>query len=140
MNCQFCDTQTIEKQKIYETSTAFVIYNIRPANKGQCVVIPKRHITNIRDLSDDECAILLKLVKLVSEKLEEYLKPAGFNYGWNEGKYAGQSIEHVHIHVLPRFENDAVFKHHLFHRKQEDKKDLTEEELTSKVKEFRKIF
>ena len=71
---------------------------------------------------------------------DEHLKPIGFNYGFNEGGYAGQRVFHFHFHILPRFETDNVQKYHLFHRKPEDKIILTEEEMNLSVEEFRKIF
>ena len=131
MDCPFCDVSVIERQKIWETEQEIVLYNIRPANKGQCLVAPKRHVTSIHDLPDDEVKSLFQTVKRVAGKLKQYLNPTGFNYGFNEGSYAGQSVMHLHFHVLPRFEGDAVMRHHLFHRKKEDKRNLTLEELTS---------
>lgn len=140
MNCPFCDENVIKNQSIFGTENEYVIYNISPANKGQCVVVPKRHVENIRELTDKEAESLFKTVKIVSKKLKEYLKPIGFNFGFNEGSYAGQRVFHFHFHILPRFENDAVSKYHLFHRKPEDKISLTEEEMIFSVEEFRKIF
>ena len=140
MNCPFCDENVIKNQSIFETENEYVIYNISPANKGQCVVVPKRHVEDIRELTDKEAGSLFETVKMVSEKLNKHLKPIGFNYGFNEGSYAGQRVFHFHFHILPRFETDNVQKYHLFHRKLEDKIILTEEEMNFSVEEFRKIF
>ncbi len=140
MTCPFCDKKVIENQKIFETLTEFVIYNIRPANKGQCLVIPKRHVTNIRELSENELSSLFNTVKFVSEKLNSALKAKGFNYGFNEEKIAGQSIEHFHFHILPRYTNDKIPEFHLFHRDPKTKKNLEEKELKKFVEEFKSFF
>ncbi len=138
--CEFCNLGIIEKQKIYETKNEFVIYNIRPTTKGQCLVIPKKHVTNIRELSKDELSSLINTIQFVSEKLNSNLTSIGFNYGFNEGEFAGQSIKHFHFHILPRYQDDKALKFHLFHRDPKNKKNLDELELKKVVDEFKKIF
>lgn len=140
MDCPFCNNEIIEKQKIYETDSEYVLYNIRPANKGQCIVVPKRHVQNIRELSESEAGSLFKTVRSVSVILEEYLHPDAFNYGFNEGIYSGQTVEHLHFHIMPRFKGDTLPEFHLFHRDPKTKKDLSDDELKPSVQEFRKIF
>ena len=140
MQCPFCNKERIDKQKIHETKTEYVIYSCRPANKGQCLVIPKRHVKNIRELSPEESASLLKTVRLVSIKLHEYLKPAGFNYGFNEEECSGQSIEHLHFHIMPRYKDDTLPRYHLFHRHPDTKRNLSDEELKPFIQEFRGLF
>lgn len=137
--CPFCTKN--QGHKIYENELIYVIYNIRPGkNKGRCFVIPKRHVESIRELTEKELIVLFKTVKFISSRLAKYLKPEGFNYGWNEGKIAGQTIKHFHFHIMPRYKNDGMFKFHLFHRNPKDKKDLSEEELKPLIEEFKKIF
>ena len=140
MECPFCSEEIIEKQKIYETDSEYIIYSIRPANKGQCLVIPKRHVQNIRELSESEAGSLMKTVRLVSITLKHHLKPDAFNYGFNEGAYSGQTVEHLHFHILPRFKGDNLPEFHLFHRDPRKKQNLTDDELKPFVEEFRKIF
>jgi diadenosine tetraphosphate (Ap4A) HIT family hydrolase len=138
ISCPFCILN--HKHKIYESDKSFVIYNIRPGkNKGRCVVIPKRHVTNIRELSEEEIFDLIKIVQKVSVKLSNYLHPLGFNYGWNEGIIAGQTIDHIHFHIMPRYDNDGLSKHHLFHRNPKDSIDLSDEELQPLVEEFKSL-
>lgn len=140
MTCPFCDKKIIEKHKIYETDNEYVLYNIRAANKGQCLVVPKRHVKNIKELNDSEVSSLLKTVKFVSSLLDKKLKPIGFNYGFNEGNYSGQTVEHFHFHIMPRFEGDNLPEFHLFHRSPEIKRNLSDEELKPFVEEFRELF
>jgi histidine triad (HIT) family protein len=139
-DCPFCNPAVIENQKIYETETEYVLYNIRKTNRGRCEVVPKRHVKNIRELSEKETASILNTVKLVSQKLFEYLKPDGFNFGFNEGERAGQAIDHFHFHIFPRFKDDSMPEFHLFHGGPKTKKNLTPDELQKLTKEFRKLF
>lgn len=135
-HCPFCDEKITGTQKIYETDSEFVLYNLSPANRGQCLVIPKRHVANVRELTDKEAASLFKTVKYVAQKLEEYLSPERFNYGFNESAYSGQTVFHFHFHILPRFLDDSMQKYHLFHRNPEAKLKLSEEEMQKAVEEF----
>jgi len=140
MICPLCDEINIRRQNIFNTEHSVVFYSIRPANKGQCIVVPRRHVTNIRELDVDEAADLMESVRHVSTILKSHLRPEGFNYGFNEGSISGQTIEHLHFHVLPRFKDDNLPEFHLFHREPKNKKNLSHRELVPIVKEFRKVF
>lgn len=139
MFCPFCNPTIIQKQSIYQNDLVFVLYNIRPANKGQCLVVPKRHVENIRELDTEELSSLMMTMQRVSTKLNHYIKPNGFNYGFNEGSYAGQIVNHFHFHIMPRFENDSLPEFHLFHRDPKTKRDLTDSEIEPFVEEFKKL-
>jgi diadenosine tetraphosphate (Ap4A) HIT family hydrolase len=104
------------------------------------LVVPKRHIVCIRQLLTAEINSLFNTVKFVSEKLNKYLKPQGFNYGFNEGKVAGQEVEHFHFHILPRFSKDSCLSYHIFHGDPVKKKYWSGKKFQALVKEFRKIF
>jgi histidine triad (HIT) family protein len=138
--CPFCNPDIIKKQKLFETETEYVLYNIRKTNKGRCLVVPKRHVGNLRELSEKEQASLIKTVSIVSGKLEEYLHPDGINYGFNEGSISGPVVPHFHFHILPRFQNDPIMKYHLFHGDPKLRSDLDKENLQLLVDEFKKIF
>jgi diadenosine tetraphosphate (Ap4A) HIT family hydrolase len=140
MTCPFCDHATISKQKIFETESEYVFYTIRKSTRGRCLVVPKRHVVSVKGLSEEEAASLFKTVRYVSQKLSAYLKPAGINYGFNEGEIAGQSVEHFHFHIMPRFTGDNLPEFHLFHSDPKIKRDMADEELLERVKEFRLIF
>lgn len=139
-NCPFCNPEIIERQKIWETKNEYVLYNIRKTNKGRCLVIPKRHVENIRDLKNSERDSLFKTVQKISEIIGKYLKSDGINYGFNEGKCAGQMVSHLHVHILPRFNKDSLPEFHLFHEDPEINIDLNSEELDKLVTEFKKVF
>lgn len=138
--CPFCSQLNIEKQKIFETDNEYVLYNIRKSNRGRCLVVPKRHVNTIRELTDFELESLFKTIRFVSTKLHADLKPQGINYGFNEGEIAGQVVPHFHVHIYPRFDDDNVTKYHLFHSDPAKTNDWNEVELSELVFEFRKIF
>ncbi len=140
IGCPFCDEKVIKNQKLWETDTEYVFYNIRKTNRGRCLVVPKRHVENIRELNAGEVSSLFQTVQTASKVLSKYLKPDGINYGFNEGRYVGQMVNHFHFHILPRFKNDPVLKYHLFHGDPKHKNDLNPKELNKLVTEFREVF
>ena len=78
-----------------------------PISEGHALVIPIRHIESIYDLSEEEQTNLWALVGRVRQTLVEKLHPDGFNIGVNDGAAAGQTIDHAHIHVIPRRKGDV---------------------------------
>ncbi len=86
----------------------FAIYDKFPVNPGYALVIPRRHCENYFDLSQEEqlaCVVALNHIKGIIQK--KY-KPDGFNIGVNAGSVAGQTIGHVHIHLIPRYRGDVA--------------------------------
>jgi len=138
MKCPLCDLENIEKQKFLETDTEYVIYNKWAATEGQCLVIPKRHVETIRDLSEVELINLIKTVQKVSEILNYHLNPEGFNYGFNEKSLAGQHFNHLHFHIIPRFKNDNISNNLI--PKPKTIKKLSDEELKSYVRKCKLFF
>ncbi len=135
MNCSLCDIEELKEQIIYETDNERVIYNKQAMTEGQCLIYPKRHVNNIRELNLEDFLSLMKTLQEVSIKFSQKLKAQGFNYGFNEGKIAGQHIDHLHIHIIPRYENEIIS----LLPKPEVTRKLTNEELKLKVKEFSKM-
>ena len=104
--CLFCNSK--ESGIAYENDLAFASYDTYPISNQHCLIIPKRHIADYFELSNEEliaCNDLIKIVKL--EVLEKDKSIKGFNIGTNAGKIAGQSIMHCHIHLIPRREGDV---------------------------------
>lgn len=106
--CPFCGIirGEQESEKVYEDEDVLAILDIRPSTPGHTLVIPKKHKQNINQLSEADMASLFSAVDKVVEKIGSALSPDGFNVGWNQGEAAGQAVPHIHIHVLPRFEDD----------------------------------
>ena len=118
--CIFCDKikQLGENQ---QTSYWAVVGDAYPVNKGHLLIVPKRHITATDDITANEWYDLQQTIgavkRLISDEekqkevfgkiiTEEDTYPDGFNIGINEGKAAGQTIPHLHIHVIPRYFGD----------------------------------
>ncbi|MDP1884588.1 MAG: HIT family protein [Candidatus Moranbacteria bacterium] len=140
MGCPFCDPETIAKQKIFETENEYVFYNLGPRTKGQCLVVPKRHVESVRELDEAELASLLQTVKTVSTKLNDYLQPVAFNYGFNEGAMAGQTVPHLHFHIMPRYADDGIQEVHIFRNSSDEKRFMDWADAELLVGEFKKIF
>lgn len=88
----------------------FIILNAFPYNPGHLMVAPYRHIGDLHDLTDGEARELFEIVNKSLRLLKEVMNPAGFNIGLNVGKAAGAGIaEHVHTHIVPRWEGDTNF-------------------------------
>lgn len=79
-----------------------------PVSEGHCLIIPKRHVISIDELTDSELKDLYVVMKQIKILLCETYQPDGFNIGINEGEAAGQTVEHLHIHIIPRYEGDVV--------------------------------
>lgn len=140
MNCPFCNPEIITKQTITETERERVFYNLSPKTKGQCLVVPKRHVVGLRELDAEELASLMQTVKMVAEKLQTYLQPVGFNFGVNEGEQAGQTVPHLHFHIMPRYADDGIGQAHIFRKSPEERKFMAPEEIKVLVDEFKSIF
>ena len=95
------------KKRIFENSVGFVIYDKFAVSKGHCLIIPKREYPDYFESTDEEIIGLNKLLFQTREYLKEKYNPDGFNVGINSGEYAGQTVFHMHIHLIPRYKNDV---------------------------------
>lgn len=103
--CPFC---AVPSHRILEsTDHAFVILDAYPVSPGHSLVISRRHIADIFDLTATEIGDILQVVRSTRERIERTLQPSGYNVGVNIGSDAGQTVVHVHIHVIPRFLGDS---------------------------------
>lgn len=107
--CYFCDIKTNFESKVYETPTSIIFRDNFPITHLHTLIVPKEHIANIFDLSESQYIHLFDLVKEESKKLLK-LDPSikGFNIGVNQGEVSGQTVNHVHIHLIPRREGDVL--------------------------------
>tara|TARA_B100001769_G_C22079262_1_gene581413 strand:+ start:1210 stop:1611 length:402 start_codon:yes stop_codon:yes gene_type:complete len=104
--CLFCKTKN--NKYIFENDLAFATFDSYPVSKFHLLIIPKRHLENYFELSDDENLACNKIIILCKNKLEKDDQTiSGFNIGSNIGKDAGQSINHCHIHLIPRRPGDV---------------------------------
>ena len=104
--CLFCDAK--KSGIVHENHLAYASYDSYPVSDHHCLIIPRRHIKDYFDMTNDElieCNDLIQIVK--NEILSKDINVKGFNVGTNAGKIAGQSIMHCHIHLIPRREGDV---------------------------------
>lgn len=105
-DCPFCHI-AFDVTILCETETALAILDRFPVSKGHTLIIPKRHTANYFDLSPEEQTELWTLVNQTKQKLHNLYHPDGYNVGININPAAGQTIFHVHIHLIPRYHNDT---------------------------------
>jgi ATP adenylyltransferase len=95
---------------LWRTNLSIVVLNQYPYNNGHLLIAPARHIGELGQLNDDELMDLVKLIRETQKVLSLVLKPHGFNVGMNFGRCAGAGLpEHLHIHVVPRWNGDTSF-------------------------------
>lgn len=104
--CPFC---TLPVSRIVEENElAVLILDGFPVSTGHSLVIPKRHVGSFFEITDIERAALFKLLDRAQELVSEQHQPDGFNIGINDGAAAGQTVPHLHIHLIPRYDGDLV--------------------------------
>ncbi len=89
-----------------ESGTGYVIRDAYPISPGHTLVIPRRHIASFFELETEERDGLMDLLTQAKTALDSELRPDGYNIGINDGKDAGQTIAHLHIHLIPRYRGD----------------------------------
>jgi diadenosine tetraphosphate (Ap4A) HIT family hydrolase len=104
MNCPFCQTN---HSILAETKLSFACLDNFPVSEGHTLVIPKRHVETIWELSEDEYSDVFNLVRQVKELIQDRFYPHGINVGVNCGEAAGQTVFHAHIHIIPRYAGDV---------------------------------
>ena len=112
-DCVFCtapDDENAAPLVLFRGPTCFVILNLFPYNNGHLMVVPRRHVANLADTSDEERAELMDLTRIAEIALTEAYGPHGMNMGINLGKPAGAGVPgHLHMHVVPRWSGDTNF-------------------------------
>jgi diadenosine tetraphosphate (Ap4A) HIT family hydrolase len=101
-NCIFCNIPT----PILANDLAQAIFDQYPVNPGHLLIIPKRHIASLFEATPAERAALFELLQQGRELLQQQYQPDGLNIGINDGTAAGQTVMHLHIHLIPRFDGD----------------------------------
>jgi diadenosine tetraphosphate (Ap4A) HIT family hydrolase len=100
--CLFCAPREVTARN----ASAYATRDSYPVSPGHTLIIPLRHCTDFFDLSPEEILACMELLAAEHDNLNAELSPDGYNVGVNVGRAAGQSIFHVHIHLIPRYEGD----------------------------------
>ncbi len=114
--CPFCDRARMEKQSYYEGELVRVILNYRPIIKGHTLIMPKRHVVKLQDLTEAEFAEIGRTIKKVQKAFQQVYGAADFLLLVQDGENAGQTVFHVHFHMLPRAEQSLFTKMALWGR------------------------
>jgi diadenosine tetraphosphate (Ap4A) HIT family hydrolase len=103
--CPFC---TLPASRIVaESELGVVVKDAFPISPGHTLIIPRRHVGSFFDLTADERSSLLELLSSAKTGLESEFHPDGYNIGINDGPAAGQTVAHVHLHLIPRYAGDS---------------------------------
>ncbi|MEP6482272.1 MAG: HIT domain-containing protein [Rhodoglobus sp.] len=112
-DCPFCIAPTMSDEQaliVARGTHAYVLLNLYPYNSGHLLVCPYRHVATYDEATDEETAEIASLTQVAMRVLTATAKCHGFNIGMNQGRIAGAGIaEHLHQHVVPRWELDANF-------------------------------
>ena len=132
--CIFCKIvkKEIPASVVYEDENVISFLDIMPANKGHCLVVPKKHCETLLDIQDGDLSELIKVVKKVTKALSLSIGNGAYNMVMNNGEVAGQLVKHAHIHIIPRFKGDRL-RLSWSHKGYKDKEI---EEYQSKIKKF----
>lgn len=108
-DCIFCKIAQgeIPSKTIYEDERFRVILDLGPAARGHALILPREHAANLYELPDETAAAAFVLAKRIAGKLRDRLKCDGLNLMQNNGEVAGQTVNHFHLHVIPRYEGDG---------------------------------
>lgn len=110
-DCIFCKiiSGDIPSYKIYEDDETLAFLDITQTTKGHTLVIPKKHVRNVLEMTPDEAATLFSKVPVIAANLVEKLGASGLNILQNNEVIAGQTVFHAHVHLIPRFSEDDGF-------------------------------
>lgn len=101
-DCIFCG----DPEMVIENELAFAHYDSYPVNPGHCLIITRRHVAEYFQATAEEKAAMLALVDEMKIIIDKEYNPDGYNIGVNIGEAAGQSVRHIHIHMIPRYKGD----------------------------------
>lgn len=103
--CPFCNLPV--HRVVDENALALVVRDAYPISAGHTLVLPKRHVGSFFDLGTDERDAMMGMLDAAKARLDKELAPAAYNVGINDGPCAGQTVPHVHVHLIPRYPGDT---------------------------------
>ncbi|MCK5809664.1 MAG: HIT family protein [Cocleimonas sp.] len=107
-DCPLCSTKdmVIEKGQPIENELAYALTDTNPVSPGHCLIVTRRHVAEFFQATKEEKLAIFDLVDKMKAIIDEKHNPDGYNIGVNIGKAAGQSVPHIHIHMMPRYTGD----------------------------------
>jgi len=104
-SCPFCPPDP--DRIIFEGERIYALWDAFPLTDGHALIVPRRHVASWFDATPEEQSEMIGALSRVKEKIEAEYAPAGYNMGINDGEAAGQTVDHLHLHVIPRYEGDV---------------------------------
>src|SRR5271165_6702709 len=104
--CPFCSMPS--ERIVAGNDLAFAVRDGYPISPGHTLIIARRHVASFFEVTDDERTVMLLLLDQAKEELDAQFQPSGYNIGINDGADAGQTVPHLHIHLIPRYRGDRV--------------------------------
>ncbi len=104
VNCPFCDIDNLDI--ILKNDYCFAVFDKYPVNEGHMLIIPFRHFGSFFDATKDEILAIYELLNDAKNYLDKKYSPDGYNIGVNIGRVSGQTIMHLHVHLIPRYKGD----------------------------------
>ena len=110
-DCIFCKLANgeIPTTSIYEDEDFNVIMDLGPASRGHSIILPKTHAANLYELPDDYCSKIMGVAKKCAAAMKKSLNCDGLNVLQNNGEAAGQTVFHLHVHLIPRYSKKEGF-------------------------------
>ena len=103
--CPFCSPSS--DRVLLQNQNCLALYDGYPVTKGHTLIVPRRHVSSIFELSAEEVAEIWKMIALARQILLQKEGAEAFNIGVNDGRAAGQTIDHAHVHLIPRYSGDV---------------------------------
>ncbi len=124
-DCIFCKIVNgdIPSYKVFENDEVFAFLDINPVNPGHTLVIPKKHAKDLFEVDEQSYLEVQRVVQKLAPKIKEVVGACGVNIMQNNLPCAGQVVEHLHVHIIPRFKNDG---HKLWHGSAVSEQELNE--------------
>ncbi len=131
--CIFCKIirKEIPAEIVFENKEVISFLDIRPVNKGHCLVLPKKHAEHFLDLDSKTLTSLMQACQKIAKAMMKALSAGGFNIILNSDKVAGGEVAHPHFHVIPRFVGDGI--KNMPHK---EYNELEIQEFAQKIKRF----
>ena len=110
MDCIFCKIieGKVPAVKVLDKDQVIAFMDINPASRGHMLIVPKKHVENIFEISEDDLSAVMNAVKRCAQAVRQALKAEGITVLQLNGKASDQIIPHLHVHIMPRWQNDRL--------------------------------
>ena len=105
--CVFCEQFILNRKPLFENKLAIAYFDEFPVSKGHTLIITKRHAATFFDITNEEQIAIIELLNKCKKYIDKKYNPEGYNVGLNCGESAGQSVMHIHMHLIPRYKGDV---------------------------------